>query len=76
MSKGMIFIRERRNSGKGDKSPRFAVVGVAGMDLKLHARHMRKKEIEQMAQILNAEVVYLEHNYTDDEDDTVEMDQA
>lgn len=68
MSKGTIFVRERRKVQEGEKKPRFAVVGVAGMDLKLHAKHVRRMELEQMAKILDAQIVYLEAG-KDDEDE-------
>lgn len=60
MSKGIILVRERRKVQEGEKKPRFAVVGVAGMDLKLHAKHIRRMELEQMAKLLDAEIVYLD----------------
>ncbi len=69
MSKGTIFVRERRKVQEGEKKPRFAVVGVAGMDLKLHAKHIRRMELEQMAKILDAQVVYLEAGNDEDEID-------
>jgi hypothetical protein len=39
-----IFVRERRKIEKGEKKPRFRVVGVSGGDLKLYVKHIRKKE--------------------------------
>lgn len=66
--KGTIFVRERRKVQEGEKKPRFAVVGVAGMDLKLHAKHVRRMELEQMAKILDAQVVYLEAGKDDDDE--------
>ena len=69
MSKATIFVRERRKVQEGEKKPRFAVVGVAGMDLKLHAKHIRRMELEQMAKILDAQVVYLEAGNDEDEID-------
>lgn len=55
-----IFVRERRKIEKGEKKPRFRVVGVSGGDLKLYAHHVRKKELEQLAKAVGGEVVYLE----------------
>lgn len=70
MTKAMIFVRERRKIDKGEKKPRLAVVGVAGTDLKIHAKHIRKQELEQIGAALEAEVVYLEAGQdNDDEDD-------
>jgi hypothetical protein len=54
-----IFVRERRKVEKGEKKPRFRVVGVSGGDLKIYTRHVRKKELEHIAGATGAEVVYL-----------------
>lgn len=59
MGKGKIFVRERLQINEGDKKPRFAVVGVTGMDLKIYVSHIRKSEIEQIAAETDADVVYL-----------------
>ena len=53
-----IFVRERRKIEKGEKKPRFRVVAVSGGDLKIHVHHMRKKELDQLAEAAGAEVVY------------------
>jgi len=55
-----IFVRERRKIEKGERKPRFRVVGVSGGDLKLYVDHIRKQELEQVAKAVGAEVVYLE----------------
>jgi hypothetical protein len=55
-----IFVRERRKVEKGEKKPRFRVVGVSGGDLEIHVRHIRKQELEQLARAAGAEAVYLE----------------
>lgn len=57
---GKIFVRERRKVDEGEKKPRFTIVGVAGTDLKIFAKHIRKMEIDQIAQAIGAEIVYLE----------------
>jgi hypothetical protein len=54
-----IFVRERRKVEKGEKKPRFKVVGVSGGDLKIYTKHIRKKELVQIADATGAEVVYL-----------------
>jgi hypothetical protein len=54
-----IFVRERNRIGKGDGLPRFAVVGVEGSDLKFFQLHVRKSELDTIAQAINAEVVML-----------------
>jgi hypothetical protein len=55
-----IFVRERRKVEKGEKKPRFRVVGVSGGDLKIYAEHFRKKELEQLAQETDASIVWLD----------------
>jgi hypothetical protein len=54
-----IFIRERRKVEQGERKPRFRVVGVSGGDIKIYVKHMRKKELDQMAAATGAELVYL-----------------
>lgn len=56
----MIFVRERRKVEKGEKKPRFRVVGVQGGDLKLYADHIRKKELDQICAATGAKLVMLD----------------
>jgi hypothetical protein len=56
---GKIFYRERREIGEGDQVPRFNLVAVSGVDLKIHVTHMRKSEMEQIATAVGAELVEL-----------------
>ncbi len=60
MEKGKIFVRERLTIGEGDKKPRFVVVGVAGTDLKIFTKHIRRMEIEQIALTIGADLIILE----------------
>lgn len=55
-----IFVRERRKVEKGEKKPRFRVVGVSGSDVKLYVRHIRKKELDQISAETGAEIIYLQ----------------
>jgi hypothetical protein len=55
-----IFVRERRKIQKGEKKPRFRVVGVSGGDVKLYTKHIRKKELEQIKDACGAEIVWLD----------------
>ena len=57
---GMIFVRERRKVEKGEKKPRFRVLGVSGGDCKIYAKHLRKQELDQIAEATGAKVVILE----------------
>lgn len=54
-----IFVRNRRKIEKGEKKPRLRIVGVAGSDLKLYAKHVRKVELETIANESGAQIVYL-----------------
>ena len=54
-----IFVRERGNVGEGDGRPRFAVVGVQGTDMKFFKTHLRKGELDTIAQSVGAELVAL-----------------
>ncbi len=54
-----IFVRERHKVERGEKKPRFRVCGVSDLDLTFYALHMRKKELEQIAEATGAELFYL-----------------
>ena len=54
-----IFVRERARVGKGEGLPRFAVVGGHGSDLKFFQLHVRKSELDAIAQAVGAEGIML-----------------
>lgn len=54
-----IFVRERTRVGRGEGRPRFVIVAVEGVDLKVYAQHIRKAELDALAQAVGAEVVHL-----------------
>lgn len=56
---GKIFYRERRKVRKEEKKPRFKIVAVADVDLNVYADHLRKQELDQIAQSIGAELVLL-----------------
>ena len=51
-----IFVRERRKVEEGEKKPRFRILGVSGGDLKIYVKHIRKRELDQLAEAVGAEV--------------------
>jgi hypothetical protein len=55
-----IFVRERRKVEKGERKPRFRIVGVSGSDVKIYVKHIRKKELDQISTESGAEIVYFE----------------
>jgi hypothetical protein len=56
---GKIFYRERTKSVEGKKQPRFRMVAVADVNLKIFGKHLRKSELETIAQAVGAELVLL-----------------
>jgi hypothetical protein len=66
---GKIFYRERRKVGEGEKKPRFKLVAVAGVDIKVYGKHLRKKELEQIAETVGAELVLLKHGGGEKDED-------
>jgi hypothetical protein len=56
---GKIFYRERVKVGKGEKKPRFRIVAVAGLEMKVYSEHLRKSELEQIAKVVGAKLILL-----------------
>jgi hypothetical protein len=54
-----IFYRERQKIGKKEKKPRFKLVAIAGIDMKIYANHLRKKDLEDIAKAVGAELILL-----------------
>lgn len=59
---GKIFYRERVKTKAAQQTPRFRVVAVNDLDLKIYADHFRKKELEQMAKSVDAKLVELKRD--------------
>ena len=58
-----IYVRSRTKIGEGVRQPQFKVVATTGdatEKLKFRAKHMRKSELEQIAEDCGAALVYLE----------------
>jgi hypothetical protein len=68
---GKIFYRERRKVGEKEKKPRFKLVAIAGVDMKFYSEHLRKKELEDIAKSVGAELVLLESGK--DKDEVIEL---
>jgi hypothetical protein len=72
---GKIFYRERGKVGKGEKKPRFRLVAIADTNMKVYGKHLRKSELEQIAQATGADLILLkggEGKYEEEEE--VEID--
>jgi len=57
---GQIFYRERLKSQDGSRTPRYRIVAVSGVDLKVYADHLRMAELKQLALATKADLVALE----------------
>jgi len=56
---GIFFVRERGRVRQGEGRPRFELVAVSGVDLKVYHSHLRKSELERLAAELEAQVIFL-----------------
>lgn len=75
MERPKLFVRERGEMGPGAKKPRFVFVASVGTDLRIKAKHVRKREAEQIAEYIGGEVIYLKGNKGDEDDDDEEDDE-
>ncbi len=70
---GKIFYRERQKVTEGKKQPRFMLVAVADLNLKVYGKHLRRSELDQIASSVGAELVLLSHGDKKYKDDEVEV---
>ncbi|OEU61643.1 MAG: hypothetical protein BA870_03585 [Desulfuromonadales bacterium C00003094] len=70
---GNIFYRERRKVGEDSHQARYMVMAVADVNLKMFGKHMRKCELEAIAEAIGAELLALprgaKYEMDDDTDD-------
>ncbi len=66
---GKIFYRERNKIGEKERKPRFKLVAVAGVDITFYGNHLRKKELEEIATAVGAELVLLKVQKKEADDD-------
>jgi hypothetical protein len=59
---GKIFYRERTKVKEGAKSPRFRILAVADLNLKVYGNHLRKKELKEIANECGAKLVELKND--------------
>ena len=71
---GKIFYRERGKVGKGEKKPRFRLVAIAGIDMKVYGKHLRKSELEQIAKAVGAKLVLLKGGDKQYKEEEVEVE--
>ncbi len=56
---GKIFYRERHKLVDGSKQPRYILVAVSGVDLKVYGQHLRMSELKQIGEAVGAELIPL-----------------
>jgi hypothetical protein len=56
---GKILYREGRIIKDSEMQPRFRIVAASDVTLKVYSKHLRKSELEHMAQACNADLVLL-----------------
>ena len=58
---GKIFYRERSKYVDGSETPRYILVAVSDIDLKIYGQHLRMSELKAIAEGTGAELVALPH---------------
>ena len=56
---GKIFYRERQRHGDGAEQPRFMLVAVHDLNLKVYGQHLRMSELKTIAEATGAELIAL-----------------
>lgn len=56
---GKIFYRERSKMVDGSKQPRYILVAVADIDLKVYGHHLRMSELKHISESVGAELIAL-----------------
>jgi hypothetical protein len=59
---GKIFYRERTKIKEGAHAPRFRILAVYDLNLKVYGSHLRKKELKEIADECGAELVELKRD--------------
>jgi hypothetical protein len=56
---GKIFYRERQRHNDGSEHPRFLLVAVHDLNLKVYGQHLRMSELKTIAEATGAELIAL-----------------
>jgi len=56
---GKLFYRERKKYVDGSHTPRYMLVAIHGVDLKVRGKHLRMSELKCIAEEVGAELVPL-----------------
>jgi len=56
---GKIFYRQRTKLQDGARRPRYSMVAVADLNLKVYSQHLRMSELKHIAESVGAELIEL-----------------
>lgn len=56
---GKLFYRERKKYVDGSHTPRYQLVAIQGLDLKVQGKHLRMSELKCIADEVGAELIAL-----------------
>ena len=56
---GKLFYRERKKVSDGAHSPRYKLIAIHGVDLKIKGKHLRMSELKCIADEVGAELIPL-----------------
>jgi hypothetical protein len=56
---GKIFYRQRIKMKDGTKQPRYSLIAVADLNLKVYGQHLRMSELQHIADSVGAELIEL-----------------
>ena len=70
---GKIFYRQRTKMQDGARQPRYILVAVADLNLKVYGQHLRMSEMKFIAESVGAELIALprgpKHGEEEEEED-------
>jgi hypothetical protein len=56
---GKLFYRQRNKYVDGAHTPRYQLVAIQGVDLKVQGKHLRMSELKCIAEAVGAELIQL-----------------
>ena len=72
---GKIFYRQRTKMQDGARQPRYALVAVSDLNLKVYGQHLRMSELKHIAESVGAELIELSRGpkHHEEEDEEIEV---
>ncbi|HJV64782.1 MAG TPA: hypothetical protein VJ550_03515 [Geomonas sp.] len=73
---GKIFYRQRTKMQDGARQPRYILVAVHDLDLKVYGQHLRMSELKFIAESVGAQLVELPRGPKHEHDEEVEHEHS